>query len=168
MTTSRRRRTLGLADQSERRERGSRATLARRNPDRKDRAALTTPKKTAETSPREGEGVSNRTRTHPRHAQPRQEPGGTGHVEGEEARHPTRAQTHAKISQEWGEGLARTPSEEGVEMAIDGMNNQKALDINDISAEHYAHLSAENRQLLATAIQRSWENEQADSNWGKC
>ena len=46
----------GPADQSERRKQGERATPVGRNPDRKGRAALTTSKKTAEPSPKEGEG----------------------------------------------------------------------------------------------------------------
>ena len=47
------------------------------------------------------------------------------------------------------------------------MNNKKALDINDISAEHFSHLGAENRLFLTITIQRSWETGQADPDWGK-
>ena len=47
------------------------------------------------------------------------------------------------------------------------MNINKALDINDISAKHYAHVTAANRKHCKSMIQGAWETEQIDPNWGK-
>ena len=72
-----------------------------------------------------------------------------------------------KVPTECHEYLAQRPTRQEVMNAIDGLNNKKALDVENLGAEHYKHLTSQNRQQIIDLVQNTWESEQVAPAWGK-